>query len=364
MKNNERIFKKIWGLALLIFTFSHSFIFAYQHDLSIMGFAIYTEALGRLSITSIDSLKDELKLNFIPVDNIIDPVFIPPKVLKIIYNKNKKYGAVSLMYQYSEKNLKECNSKIKILYTMFDSSAIPPGLGLWYNDHFDAIVVPDEWLVDTYRNAGVTIPIFVLPCPISLKEFLHKPLHKRDLNQPFIFGTSGSFVPRKNHITLLEAFIQEFGQTPDVKLRLHGRWGLEDQALHERIKETGVTNVEIINKTITQDEYISFLTSLDCYAFLSKGEGFSITPREALACGIPCILTNNTAHKTLCNSGLVRSVPSPLLEPSYHCNDCGYFFNCTISEVRQALRDVYTHYEITKRLLPEEIGLVNTIIVN
>lgn len=336
---------------IFLFAFSQSFIFAYDYDLSVIGIAFYTEAIGRLSITSIDSLKNDLKLNFIPLNNFIVPDHIPPKILKIIESPDKSYGAVSLIYSLNdclfsyESILKECNSKIKIIYTMIDSSCIPSQNVSLINEHFDAIVVPDLWQVETYQKAGINVPIFVLPCLIYLKKFLDQPVRmfKQHSQQPFIFGTSAAFVPRKNHLNLLEAFIQEFGNSPDVRLKLHGRWGSEE-ALRERVKQAGVTNVEIINKTMTQKEYDKFLTSLDCYAFLSKGEGYSITPREALACGIPCILSNNTAHTTLCNSGFVKAVPCPILEPASDCLDCCYFYNCKISAIRQALHQVYHAY--------------------
>ena len=61
-------------------------------------------------------------------------------------------------------------------------------------------------------------------------------------------------------------------------------------------------------------KYIEFISTFDCYVNLSKGEGFSIPPRESLALGIPCIISDNTAHKTICDSGLVLPVTSKILQ--------------------------------------------------
>jgi len=331
-----------------IITFIHLSVQAYEYDLTIAGFALYTEALGRLSITSVATLKDDLKINYIPIDNAFNPAFISKDVLNIMENPDRSYGAISLIYQYNEKFLKECDSKIKIFYTMFDSSDIPYNACNWINNHFDAIVVPDEWLVPIYRKGGVSVPIFVLPCLINLDDFLEQyAINKtRHPHEPFVFGSSGAFVPRKNHLKALEAFIKEFGNSPLAKLKLHGRWGSSDQDLHVLLAQTGVTNVEIINKTFTQEEYLGFLNSLDCYVFLSKGEGYSITPREALANGIPCILSNNTARTTLCNSGYVNSIPLSILEPSYNCNDCGgNAIDCKLEDVCLAMRHVFGNYK-------------------
>lgn len=333
---------KLARLLIIYLTFIPS-LHASDKDLSVVGFGLYTEALGRLSITTVDMLKDDLKINYIPTDHVFCPDFISPNVLNIMVDHDKSYAPISLIYQLSEEILQDCNSEIKILYTMFDASAIAPNSG--DNCKCDILVLPDQALVDIYRKGGYQIPIFVLPCPISLDEFLSCPLKQRELGQPFVFGSSGAFVPRKNHIAVLEAFFQEFGNNPMVKLKLHGRWGSEDQALRARVEQLGMTNVEIINKTITQQAYIDFMSSLDCYVFLSKGEGYSITPREALACGIPCILTNNTAHTTLCDSGFVKSVPSEIAEPCSYCSECGNFYGCTIFDARKAMHDVYHNYK-------------------
>ncbi len=107
--------------------------------------------------------------------------------------------------------------------------------------------------------------------------------------------------------------------------------------------------IHIIEKNLPRDEYLEFLQSLDCYVLLSRGEGFSITPREAMALGVPCILSNNTAHKTICDSGYVSWVPCP-----YVVDSCSFGlgglpvrdFDCSAKDTQWALRDMYEHYDI------------------
>ena len=84
--------------------------------------------------------------------------------------------------------------------------------------------------------------------------------------------------------------------------------------LKKQIKQFKLTNVELTEGMLSREENIDFFRDIDCYVLVSKAEGFSITPREALAAGIPCILSNNTAHKTICETGLV-----------YACINGGYF---------------------------------------
>jgi hypothetical protein len=105
---------------------------------------------------------------------------------------------------------------------------------------------------------------------------------------------------------------------------------LEDQF---QLKKKSNISVEL--KELERKGYEDFLASLDCYVTTSKGEGFSIIPREVLALGIPCIITNNTAQSTICSSGFVRSIKSEIPEEE-RTTGCGYFFNAEIDDVREA----------------------------
>ncbi len=238
-------------------------------------------------------------------------------------------------------------SVIKFAYCVTERSQILDAWVKMLNDNFDALLVPDEWLIDVYKNSGVKLPIFVLPEVLDLNHFLAKEPPK-DHRHPFVFGFSGGFWPRKNHELLLRAFVEEFGNNPHVILRLHGRFGNYLRKILETFNQIKTRNVTLEHKALSRREFQNFLTSLDCYVTISKGEGFSIVPREVLAAGIPCIVSNNTAQTTICKSGCVYSVPSNIIEDSYHLKleeNFGHDFNCDIKDVRKALRDVYENYQ-------------------
>ncbi len=89
------------------------------------------------------------------------------------------------------------------------------------------------------------------------------------------------------------------------------------------------------------------MNSLDCYVSFAKGEGFGIPPREAMALGVPVILSDNTAHTTICQSGNVISVPSKIRMPAYYDHLQKYVgdnYNCTLSDACNALNNVYVNY--------------------
>lgn len=239
---------------------------------------------------------------------------------------------------------------INIAYSVLESTKIPQFWVKTLNEKFDAVVVPDEYLLNVYRGSGVRIPVFALAHPAKLDDLLALPI-KRAAEIPFTFGCSAAFGPKKNFETLVQAFTQEFGNNERVCLRLHGRFGEPGcvDKIRNEIVRSGCRNIELIEGVLTRAEYVDFLRSLDCYVLISKGEGYSVTPRESCALGLPCILTDQSAQHTICLTGLVRNVRADIPEPAHYdfCDeDLGYFWGCRVEDVRAALRDVFQNYNL------------------
>jgi glycosyltransferase involved in cell wall biosynthesis len=345
---------------LLLFTIWMPTLTLSNYDVTIGARLLFADGIGRVPIAIIDMLKDDLRINFISTSgNNINLKDVPLTVQKVLLeHSNTTAGTVALMcsglwYKHTQPIQFLPNSKIKIAYSMFETNKIPNQWVEILNKQFDAVVVPDPFLIKVYKNSGVAIPIFMIPCGLYLEEFLKQPLKERK-NKKFVFGMTGGFGQGKNHKMLINAFATEFGNTKNVSLLIHGRstGGKYVDSLKQAIKTLKVKNIKLINRAFTQKELFNFMASLDCYALVSKGEGFSITPREALALGIPCILSNNTSHQTLCNTGLVKGVPCPILEPADYSQvglggiDCGQQFNCKQEDVQKALREVYNNYAL------------------
>ena len=327
------------------------------YDATLIGL-ISNFSSTKLASLWIDYLSDTCSFNFISTGlcNLDEASTLTKSV---VTNPDKTHGNVTIMLDnmlWVTEGNNACqlpDSTIKIAYSFIENSCIIQPWVSILNTTFDAVVVPDKWEKKVFKQCGVTIPIFVLPVGMALKHLLKKPLsdHK---HEPFVFGMSGAFWERKNHIKVLEAFIKAFGTTDKVRLKLHGRGGNNNiqEALAILIEKNNLHNVEIISNLIDTQSFEDFLSSLDCYMLVSRGEGYSMSPREAMALGIPCILSNNTAHMTICNTGLVKAVETPIKqEPDQFQTlkdtiDRGYQLNCTVDDLAQAMLDMYHNYSL------------------
>jgi glycosyltransferase involved in cell wall biosynthesis len=329
--------------------------------LTVIGPIKMADGIGRQSVELMDVLFEAVSINCIPISK---PNFkdVPERVKNLIEKGSKRLGKV-VIYEASlpspgadffkrlNKRLRgpKNEQQIRIAYSMLESSLIPPQWAEGLNKYFDAVVVPDGCLVSVYKNSGVEIPIFTLPLGLNIDPFLKRPL-KKERHHPFCFINASSMIPRKNHEGLIQAFYKAFGDNPDVVLRMNYR-GTVGGALENAISliaSLKAHNIYLTDTPLDAEAYMNFLSEGDVFVTLAKGEGFSIQPREAMALGLPVILSDNTAHHTIVASGLACAVPCPSSSPAYNpylkCL-CGVEYIADIDAAAEVLRAVYEHYE-------------------
>jgi len=329
----------------------------YRPHLTVVGFACMSDGIGRQSVEIIDAMKDFVSVGFYPTQKSL-MTDVPEGVQKIMHKKKMQLGKVVLyediFYSFShvffQKRFKHAPAdQIRIAYSMFESSQIPQQWVHNLNLYFDAVVVPDSYHIDVYQNSGVTIPIFVIPLGLNLQPFLQAPL-KKSFHTPFVFANFSTCILRKNHRELIKAFHAAFGDSPEVALWINSRY-TEDhlfEALQEEIASLGVHNILLTNQCPDKAQYLENFQKIDCYVSISQSEGFSIQPREAMALGIPCIVSDNTAQSTICKSNLVTSIPCPHKEPAYYelfQEVFGYRYNIDFTSCVDAMCLVYHNKE-------------------
>ena len=341
--------------------------------LTIIGESNPNDGLGSHPSSIIEAVKDNMKVSHIGTTFIkkrLAGTGVSKETIEILSKKYSKIGKVVLfvdpLYTFND----ECNktffktlkSKIKnptqkdkqlwIAFTVWESDRIPYRWVELLNEKFDALIVPDSSLVEVYKRSGVNKPIFVAELPVDLNPYLNLPI-KKERNKKFVFSSLGSYLDRKNQLTLIRAFSKEFKNNPDVFLYMNGRYGVDSYKtkLVEEIKKLGLSNIRLGFQSLPRDEYINILLNTDCLVNVSKGEGYSIQPREAMAMGIPVILSDNMAQSTICKHKIVRPVECDetglffrSMEGETNCFD-GVNFECSVESVANSLRQVYENYD-------------------
>lgn len=175
-------------------------------------------------------------------------------------------------------------SDIRIGYTMVENTMINDE---WVREcnKMDAIFVPSEFLISVFQNCGVKVPVLAVRQGIRSELY---PFYDRSerIQDKFIFGTVGFMDERKNWKDLISAFTSEFDPSEPVELWIknsNNEWGYFD-LVDERIK--------VIKTRYTFEEMNRLYQMMDCFVCPSHAEGSGLTPREAMATGLPTIVTN------------------------------------------------------------------------
>lgn len=342
--------RKLFTTVFILVTFS---LFGIP-DLTIVGFLEPEGGIGKVPINIIETLGEEICVNFVPTHNDSNEITknLPKYSSAVVKNSIHEPGKIALLTDLiwnmqekpADKIPQQCT--IKLAYSMIETSQISKMWTKILNEEFDGVIVPDKAIQKIYENSGVKIPIFVLPIPMILSPYLEKSVHGKTPSKPFIFADLSA---NKNPNILIKAFAMAFKNNPNVHLVLRAK-KVDHETLAILVQKYKLKNVTIEEGTLSLNQFIDRLSSFDCFVNLSVGEGFSFIPREALALGIPCVITNNTASTTICETGFVYPIPSTKERESrkdysiLYGEPCGHQYDCEVRDVAKALIKMKKNY--------------------
>ena len=186
---------------------------------------------------------------------------------------------------------------LKYAWLTFDSDRLPPRWVELLNARFDAVIAASPHLMALARASGVERPITYLPIPLDLDATLARPLLPRVAGR-VTFGGIGAFHPRKGIETLVAAFLRRFALDEGAELVLHGNlaFGRTFERVRALVERSGSGNVRLSHTALTPDARDDLMASFDVFVTGSRGEGYGIGPREALAGGKVVVATAVGGH--------------------------------------------------------------------
>lgn len=156
-----------------------------------------------------------------------------------------------------------------------------------------------------FRHYGMAEKrIFTVPLCVENQRFERTPMPP---HKPFRFGYIGRLLPHKCVETILKAFQKLPPGLATVEI-LGAGWYREEL---EREAPVGVT----FHGTKFGEEKVEFLHSLDCLVLPSAYEPWGLVVNEALAAGIPCIVSSHVGCRedliTASGAGVIVEVNNP-----------------------------------------------------
>ena len=171
---------------------------------------------------------------------------------------------------------------------------------------FDLVVVSSRAMARQLEDIGVSSPIEVVPNGVDLERFrpIDSEADKAKLRQKLGLGSSweivlavGPISPRKGVDVLIKAMSKVCRENPDVHLVLVGpRQDLNLEILagfRQKIQRTinGADLQDRVHFTGPVNNVKDYMQAADLMVFPSRREGMPNVVLEAMACGIPVIMT-------------------------------------------------------------------------
>lgn len=226
-------------------------------------------------------------------------------------------------------------ARVRALYTMWESSELPKTERAWgpHLERADLVLVPAEHSRRVFLEAAPGANVRVVPLGLDRDAW---PFLKRErrAGAPFVFLMVGDLSKRKGWTLAYRAFMQAFGDDPNVHLVLKTRgnselaewtwtprrvpvwdasgypvadaegravYGLNREPVRYHIHngdwsmpQRGDPNVRILRGEWSKRSLLRLYQAADCFLWPSLGEGWGYPPREAAATGLPVITCDHT----------------------------------------------------------------------
>lgn len=162
-------------------------------------------------------------------------------------------------------------------------------------NHFNYYLSPSLFVTQSYVKKGVPAEkIFTLPFGVNLRQFRFKNLLKDKFRVIYV----AQITPRKGHVDLLEAWKQLNLPTSKAELVFIGRMDPLMEGVLKRYR-----GIYTYLGTVPHAAVVDYYNSSSVFVMPSVEEGCSYAPLEAMACGLPVILTENTGSSELVTHG-------------------------------------------------------------
>jgi len=243
------------------------------------------------------------------------------------------------------------NPKKNIFFTMMETESLHPEFSRLCNAHADEIWVPSTHNKRVFEEYGVNKPIYVMPLGVDENLYSIQQDHNLGVingNLPFVDLLGPSFTKgirsfrfislfgwsyRKGIDILIKSFVEQFNDKDDVCLIVLARHAGSPAPEHVNIikndtikyasmvRNSRYPQIILYPHVIPEISMPSMFKMGHVFISASRGEGYSLPPIEAAACGLPVISCNNTGmseYLTDENSYMITTNEKEICSPEMH----------------------------------------------
>lgn len=286
------------------------------------------------------------RVRFVPVETapIEDLSKVPAsdrEAIEKLVKPAREGGAEILIAQHYPMHPPSLSADVGLALLAWEESHLPPSTVGLLNDHFDGVLAQVRSVQKSLVDSGVWKPSVLTGLPVDLAAY-NGVCGRKGPAKTFLHVSS--CFPRKGVDVLLEAWARAFTDADGVKLIIktfpNPHNNVEAQVAELRRRYPRLAPIQIINKDVETTGLVDLFRSSDVMVLPTRGEGYNLPAMEALAAGLPLIVTGYGGHMDFCGPKEARLLDYEFQMSASHVKECvSCWVNPSVDDLVDALRE-------------------------
>ncbi|WP_153110916.1 FkbM family methyltransferase [Propionivibrio limicola] len=205
-------------------------------------------------------------------------------------------------------------AKWRLALFFWEETHVPAHIVEHFETHFDAVLTASQFVKRALRNSGFSKPIVVIPMGVDhLASNPGAPLAPLPRADRCRFLHVSSVFPRKGPDVLLNAWLRQFTADDAVELYIktfpNPHNDIRRQWDELSAGHPNPPHITIDETPLDADQMRALYQSAHALVLPTRGEGFNLPAAEALALGLPVLVTGHGAHTDYCNQQTATLIP-------------------------------------------------------
>jgi glycosyltransferase involved in cell wall biosynthesis len=238
----------------------------------------------------------------------------------------------------------QLRNKYNIGYTPWESTKVPRS---WLHNmsKCDEIWTTSNFVKDVYIQNNVHTSIHVIPHGVSPEWTIFE----RELTGKFNFLHVGGDSKRKNAQLVVDAFLELYDGDLDFQLILKYNKYCHAEVYIDGNLVSANNHPQILGipDVFETHDLVRLYHKCHCLVYPTSGEGFGMIPLEAMATGMPTIVTNATGCADYAHLGI--PISATMVKADWHDHvyndDTGYWAAPNIDELLKTMESVVNEYQ-------------------
>ena len=237
---------------------------------------------------------------------------------------------------------------LTLAYFFWEESVIPLETITALNTNFRAVLAPSAFVAKTLIDSGLSLPVRLIGYSPRLEAFQALASTCRaPMGRPLTFLHVSSGSPREGVDALITAYARAFRSADQVRLVIKVFPNIdntvEQQIAELQAADRDVPAITLIDRDMSEAELLGLYRMADAVVLPTRGEGFNIPAAEAMAAGLPLIVTGYGAHLDFCNE-TVRLVDYSFAPSGSHLAASGSLWvEPDVDDLARALGEAASH---------------------